>query len=173
MLAGGGPSDVVELTVALAAEMLAGVGITGVDPAAALADGRAMDVWRAMIAAQGGDPDAPLPVAAERHVLTAPATGVLTRLDAYAVGRGGLAARRRPGPQGGPGVGRGRRAAAGQAGGPGDAPASRCWSCTPTSRSGSSGRCRRWTAASTSAPSAVTGHAAGARPGDRLRWTGA
>jgi thymidine phosphorylase len=86
VLAGGGPSDVVELTVTLAAEMLAGVGITGIDPADALADGRAMDVWRAMIAAQGGDPDAALPVAAERHVLNAPSTGVLTRLDAYAVG---------------------------------------------------------------------------------------
>jgi thymidine phosphorylase len=86
VLAGGGPSDVVALTVALAVEMLVGVGITGVDPAAALADGRAMDVWRAMISAQGGDPDAPLPVAAERQVLTAPASGVLTRLDAYAVG---------------------------------------------------------------------------------------
>jgi thymidine phosphorylase len=45
-----------------------------------------MDVWRAMISAQGGDPAAPLPVARERHVLTAPAAGVLTRLDAYAVG---------------------------------------------------------------------------------------
>ncbi|MDQ2836674.1 MAG: thymidine phosphorylase [Actinomycetota bacterium] len=86
VLAGGGPSDVIELTVALAAEMLAGVGITGVDPASALADGRAMDVWRAMISAQGGDPDAALPVAAERQVLNAPSSGVLTRLDAYAVG---------------------------------------------------------------------------------------
>ena len=86
VLAGGGPPDVVELTVTLAAEMLAGAGIPDPDPAAALADGRAMDVWRAMIAAQGGDPDAPLPVAAEKHVLTAPASGVLTRLDAYAVG---------------------------------------------------------------------------------------
>jgi thymidine phosphorylase len=86
VLAGGGPPDVVELTVALAVEMLAGAGITGVDPGEALADGRAMDVWRAMIAAQGGDPDADLPVAAEKHVLAAPASGVLTRLDAYAVG---------------------------------------------------------------------------------------
>jgi thymidine phosphorylase len=86
VLAGGGPPDVVELTVALAVEMLAGAGITGVDPGEALADGRAMDVWRAMIAAQGGDPDADLPVAAEKHVLSAPASGVLTRLDAYAVG---------------------------------------------------------------------------------------
>jgi thymidine phosphorylase len=86
VLAGGGPSDVVELTIALAIEMLAGVGITGIDPGEALKDGRAMDTWRAMIAAQGGDPDAPLPVAAEKHVVAAPSSGVLTRLDAYAVG---------------------------------------------------------------------------------------
>jgi thymidine phosphorylase len=86
VLAGGGPADIIELTVALAIEMLAGVGITGVDPAAALADGRAMDTWRRMIRAQGGDPDAPLPVAAEKHVVLAPATGMLSRLDAYAVG---------------------------------------------------------------------------------------
>ena len=54
--------------------------------AAALADGRAMDSWKAMIRAQGGDPDAPLPQPTERHVVTAPATGTLTRLDAYALG---------------------------------------------------------------------------------------
>ncbi|MGY1837973.1 MULTISPECIES: thymidine phosphorylase [unclassified Modestobacter] len=86
VLAGGGPADVVELTLALAREMLAGVGRDDVDPADALADGRAMDTWRRMIAAQGGDPDAPLPRPAERHVVTAPATGTLTRLDAYALG---------------------------------------------------------------------------------------
>ena len=86
VLAGGGPADVVELTVTLAREMLAAAGMTDVDPAAALADGRAMDVWRRMIAAQGGDPSAPLPVARETHDLPAPASGVLTRLDAYAVG---------------------------------------------------------------------------------------
>src|SRR4051794_8664504 len=86
VLAGGGPEDVVELTLALAREMLAGAGRDDVDPADALADGRAMDVWRRMIAAQGGDPDAPLPRPAERHVVPAPATGTLTRLDAYAVG---------------------------------------------------------------------------------------
>ncbi|HEY7046252.1 MAG TPA: thymidine phosphorylase [Jatrophihabitantaceae bacterium] len=86
VLAGGGPADVVELTLALAGEMLAGAGLTGVDPADALRDGRAMDVWRRMISAQGGDPDAPLPVAAEKHIVTAPASGVLARLDAYAVG---------------------------------------------------------------------------------------
>jgi thymidine phosphorylase len=86
VLAGGGPADLVELTLALAREMLAGAGRDDVDPADALADGRAMDVWRRMISAQGGDPDAPLPRPAERHVVTAPATGTLTRLDAYAVG---------------------------------------------------------------------------------------
>ena len=86
MLEGGGPSDVVELTLALAREMLGGAGIDDVDPADALRDGRAMDVWRRMIAAQSGDPSAPLPAAAERHVVTAPNAGVLARLDALAVG---------------------------------------------------------------------------------------
>jgi thymidine phosphorylase len=86
VLAGGGPADVVELTLALAREMLAGVGRDDVDPADALADGRAMDVWRAMIAAQGGDPDAALPKPLETHVVTAPATGTLTRLDAFSLG---------------------------------------------------------------------------------------
>jgi thymidine phosphorylase len=86
VLAGGGPPDVVELTLVLAREMLDGVGLTDADPAAALTDGRAMDVWRRMIAAQGGDPLAPLPVARERQVIPAPASGVLTRLDALAVG---------------------------------------------------------------------------------------
>jgi thymidine phosphorylase len=86
VLAGGGPGDVVELTLALAREMLAGAGVTDVDPADKLADGSAMDAWKAMIRAQDGDPDAPLPTAAEQHVVTAPASGVLTRLDAMAVG---------------------------------------------------------------------------------------
>jgi thymidine phosphorylase len=86
VLAGGGPPDVVELTVALAREMLAAAGQPDADPAAALADGRAMDVWRRMVAAQGGDPDAPLPAARETHDVPAPASGVLSRLDAYAVG---------------------------------------------------------------------------------------
>jgi thymidine phosphorylase len=86
VLAGGGPDDVVELTVALAREMLSAVGLEAVDPADALKDGRAMDVWRAMISAQGGDPDAALPQARERHVVTAPSSGVLSELDALAVG---------------------------------------------------------------------------------------
>ncbi len=66
--------------------MLDAAGLKDADPAKALADGSAMDVWRRMIAAQGGDPDAELPVAREQHVVTAPSTGVLTRLDAYDVG---------------------------------------------------------------------------------------
>ncbi|MFC9325451.1 thymidine phosphorylase [Kitasatospora sp. NPDC057015] len=86
VLAGGGPADVVELTVALAREMLAAAGVHGKDPAAALRDGSAMDHWRRMISAQGGDVDAPLPVAREQHVITATSSGILTTLDAYAVG---------------------------------------------------------------------------------------
>ncbi len=86
VLAGGGPSDVVELTVALAREMLAQAGIPDADPAAALTDGRAMDHWRAMIQAQGGDPNAPLPTAAHTEVVKAPESGTLTRLDAMGIG---------------------------------------------------------------------------------------
>ncbi|WP_286931308.1 MULTISPECIES: thymidine phosphorylase [Aeromicrobium] len=86
VLAGGGPADVVELTVALAREMLQAAGVHDVDPADALADGRAMDAWKAMIRAQDGDPDAELPTARETEVVTATSDGVLTSLDAYAVG---------------------------------------------------------------------------------------
>jgi thymidine phosphorylase len=86
VLAGGGPADVVELTLTLAREMLAAAGLDGVDPADRLADGSAMDVWKRMIRAQGGDPDAPLPTARETQVVMAPADGVLVGLDAYAVG---------------------------------------------------------------------------------------
>ncbi|MDQ7993614.1 MAG: thymidine phosphorylase [Propionicimonas sp.] len=85
VLAGGGPSDVVELTLALAREMLACAGIDA-DPADALASGRAMDTWRAMIAAQGGDPDAPLPVARHTETVAADQEGVLASMDAMAVG---------------------------------------------------------------------------------------
>ena len=86
VLAGGGPADVVELTVELAREMLRLAGKTDVDVAAALKDGRAMDKWRQMISAQGGDPDAELPTASEHHVVAAPSDGVLTQLDALQVG---------------------------------------------------------------------------------------
>lgn len=85
VLAGGGPADVVELTLELARTMLDLAGVEA-DPAQALADGRAMDKWRQMIAAQGGNPDAPLPQARESQVVYAPESGVLTRLDALAVG---------------------------------------------------------------------------------------
>jgi thymidine phosphorylase len=86
VLAGGGPPDVVELTLTLAREMLAAAGREDTDPADALADGRAMDVWRRMIRAQGGDPEAALPWARETHEVRAPGTGVLTQLDALKVG---------------------------------------------------------------------------------------
>lgn len=86
VLAGGGPADVVELTLALAREMLAGAGRDDVDPAEKLADGSAMDVWKQMIRAQDGDPDAPLAAPRETHDVLAPSSGVLTRLDALAVG---------------------------------------------------------------------------------------
>ena len=86
VLAGGGPADVVELTIALAREMLAGAGVTDVDPADALKDGRAMDAWRRMIAAQGGDPDTKLAVSEHVEEVRAEADGFLTRLDALGLG---------------------------------------------------------------------------------------
>jgi thymidine phosphorylase len=86
VLAGGGPADVVELTLALAREMLVGAGVDDVNPADKLADGSAMDAWKQMIRAQGGDPEAVLPVARESDVVTVASAGVLTRLDALAVG---------------------------------------------------------------------------------------
>jgi thymidine phosphorylase len=86
VLAGAGPEDVVELTVVLAREMLAAAGVDGVDPADKLRDGSAMDVWRRMIAAQGGDPDAKLPTARESHHVLATADGVVVAMDAYDIG---------------------------------------------------------------------------------------
>ena len=85
VLAGGGPADVVELTVALAHEMLQAAG-SDVDPAKALQDGSAMDVWKKMVRAQGGDPDATLPVAKENQVVVAESDGVVTQMDAMAIG---------------------------------------------------------------------------------------
>ncbi|MFI8594479.1 thymidine phosphorylase [Microbacterium sp. NPDC078428] len=86
VLAGGGPADVVELTVALAREMLALAGRPDADVEAALADGRAMDAWRGMIAAQGGDPDAALPAPRETHVVRAAADGIVDRMEALPFG---------------------------------------------------------------------------------------
>ncbi|MCX4097243.1 thymidine phosphorylase [Nocardia sp. alder85J] len=87
VLAGGGPADVVELTLALAREMLAQAGIDDVDPADALVGGRAMDHWRAMVTAQGGDPDAPLPTARHREQVPASRAGIVAGVDALLVGR--------------------------------------------------------------------------------------
>jgi thymidine phosphorylase len=86
VLAGGGPADVVELTVALAREMLALAGLPDADVEGALKNGSAMDSWRAMIAAQGGDPDAPLPVARETQVVTADRDGILVKQEALPFG---------------------------------------------------------------------------------------
>ncbi|KHS52402.1 thymidine phosphorylase [Brevibacterium linens] len=86
VLAGGGPADVADLTVALAEEMLRLAGKTDVDVRAALNDGRAMDKWKQMIRAQHGDPEAALPVAEHTEVVTATESGVLTQLDALSVG---------------------------------------------------------------------------------------
>ena len=86
VLAGGGPADIVELTVLLAREMLETVGITNVDPADMLKNGKAMDVWRQMISAQGGDPDAKLPTAKENLVITAQSSGTILSMDAMKVG---------------------------------------------------------------------------------------
>ncbi|RQW92223.1 thymidine phosphorylase [Micromonospora globispora] len=86
VLAGGGPADVVELTLALAREMLDAAGLPDADPAAALRDGRAMDAWRRMIRAQGGDPDAPMATANEVEVVCAAEDGYVAGVDAYAIG---------------------------------------------------------------------------------------
>jgi thymidine phosphorylase len=86
VLSGGGPEDVVKLTVLLAQEMLDLAGIKDADPAGALKNGKAMDVWRAMISSQGGDPDAKLPVAQENTVVHAEKDGTILSMDAMKVG---------------------------------------------------------------------------------------
>ena len=86
VLTGGGPKDVIELTVELAKEMLMHVGITGVDPTENLNNGKAMDIWRKMITAQGGDLDAPMAKAKEWHTIRAGSSGFVFQLDALALG---------------------------------------------------------------------------------------
>ena len=86
VLAGGGPADVIELTVELAREMLSQAGVTGVDPIENLRNGKAMDKWRQMISAQGGNPDAELPKAKHSHQILATESGFVSRLDALEVG---------------------------------------------------------------------------------------
>jgi thymidine phosphorylase len=99
VLGGGGPDDVRDLSIAEAEAMLQLAGVDG-DPAQALTDGRALDKFREMIRAQGGDPDAPLPDSPLLGVVPAPRDGIVTRLDAYAVGMASWrlgAGRSRPG----------------------------------------------------------------------------
>jgi len=85
VLAGGGPADVRELTLVLAREML-GLAAIDVDPEPVLDDGRAMEVFERIVAAQGGDLSVPLPTAAHTHVVAAPRDGWLQRIDCKAVG---------------------------------------------------------------------------------------
>ena len=115
VLAGGGPADVVELTVALAREMLPAAGLDGVDPADRLRDGSAMDVWRRMIRRRAATPTRPCRRRARPTTCSPRPTACWSSLDAYAVGRRRLAARRRTRAQGGPGAGRRRRRDARQA----------------------------------------------------------
>ncbi len=86
VLAGGGPADVVELTLALAGEMLDAAGLDGVDPAQTLRDGTAMDRFRELVAAQGGDLSQSLPIGAHSETITAPRDGTMGSIDAMAVG---------------------------------------------------------------------------------------
>ena len=86
VLQGGGPKDVVELTLILAREMLDAAGVTGKDPEVALRDGSAMDHWRRMVSAQGGNPDAPLPRAKENLTISAEASGEISTMNALQVG---------------------------------------------------------------------------------------
>ena len=86
VLAGGGPADVVDLTLALATEMLDAAGLDRADPAETLRDGSAMDRFRELVAAQGGDLSQPLPVGAHSETITAPRNGTMGGIDAMAVG---------------------------------------------------------------------------------------
>lgn len=108
VLAGGGPPDVVELTLALAGEMLALAGIDDRDPAQTLRDGTAMDRFRRLVAAQGGDLSVPLPIGAHSETLTAARGGTMGAIDAMAVGMAAWrlgAGRSRPGGAVQPGAG--------------------------------------------------------------------
>jgi thymidine phosphorylase len=108
VLAGGGPPDVVELTLRLAAEMLELAGIDGRDPAQTLRDGTAMDRFRRLVAAQGGDLSVPLPIGSHSETVIAPRSGTMGNIDAMAVGLAAWrlgAGRSRPGGRVQPGAG--------------------------------------------------------------------
>jgi thymidine phosphorylase len=102
VLAGGGPPDVVELTLRLAAGMLELAGVDGRDPAQTLRDGSAMDRFRRLVSAQGGDLSVPLPVGACSENVIAYRNGTMADIDAMAVGLAAWrlgAGRSRPGDQ--------------------------------------------------------------------------
>jgi thymidine phosphorylase len=108
VLAGGGPADVVELTVRLATEMLELAGIDGADPAQTLRDGTAMDRFRQLVAAQGGDLSVPLPIGSHSETVNAVRGGTMGNIDAMAVGLAAWrlgAGRSRPGGEVQPGAG--------------------------------------------------------------------
>ena len=85
VLNGKGPSDVIEITLALAKEMLNLAGINK-DPAQGLKDGSAFNIWKNMIKAQGGNPDAEIPVAKKKELVLSKQSGYITDLNAYAIG---------------------------------------------------------------------------------------
>ena len=102
VLAGGGPPDVVELTLRLAEEMLELAGIDGIDPGQTLRDGTAMDRFRRLVAAQGGDLSVPLPIGSHSETVVAHRSGTMGNIDAMAVGLAAWrlgAGRSRPGGQ--------------------------------------------------------------------------
>ncbi len=118
-LQGDGPPDLMEVTLALAVQMLNLAGLDA-DPAAAIADGRALAAYRAMVRAQSGDPDAPLPEPAHvTRALPGPRRWLADPPGRTGGGDGGLAIGRRPGTQGRPGQRRGRPDLPGQTGRPG------------------------------------------------------
>src|SRR4029077_11582971 len=102
VLKGGGPADLVEVSIELTARML-GLGRVADDLADAeeqardaIASGAGLDRFRKIIEAQGGDPRvvddaARLPHVPDRHVVTATRGGYVTRVDAHLVGRASVA----------------------------------------------------------------------------------
>jgi pyrimidine-nucleoside phosphorylase len=94
VLRGGGPADTRALTVALGAEMLALAGVPGGEAriAAVLDDGRALEKFREIVRAQGGDPrvcDDPRAVlerAPSETPVPARRAGRIAAIDAEAVG---------------------------------------------------------------------------------------
>ena len=84
-LNGGGPADLIVVTVALAREMLELAGIDA-DPGAVLASGAALPIFEQMVEAQGGDLSAGLPVAEHRQLIESRSSGYLNLLDGRSVG---------------------------------------------------------------------------------------